>query len=81
MESQMIVRIDSDTKKKVSALAKAEGKTTSQVIRELLENYIRERDMSTYIDDLWTRIGTQLAAAGKGPKDVPNTIKAIRKGE
>lgn len=77
----MIVRIDSDTKKKASALAKAEGKTISQVIRELLENYIRERDMSAYIDDLWTRIGAQLAAAGKGPKNIPNAIEAVRKGE
>ncbi len=40
MSVQMIVRIDTGVKKKVDALAKAEGKTSSKVIRELLEEYV-----------------------------------------
>ena len=53
MSTQMIIRVEPVLKDKVNVLAKAEGKTTSEVVRELLEEYVRERDMGAYIDDLW----------------------------
>ena len=39
MATQMIIRVESSLKKKVSQLAKAEGKNLSQIVRELLEKY------------------------------------------
>ena len=57
MATQMIIRVDPSLKNKVSKLAKAEGKNLSELVRELLEKYTQERDMSAYIDDLWDRIG------------------------
>ena len=57
MTTQMIVRIDPELKNKVNSLAKAEGKSISEVVRELLEEYVKDRDIGLYIDDLWQRIG------------------------
>ena len=69
MTTQMIVRIDPQLKNTVSSLAKAEGKNISEVVRELLEEYVRNRDISLYIDDLWQRIGDKLISRKIGPKD------------
>ena len=46
---QMIIRIDRETKQKLARLAKMGGKSSSEVVRELVERYIRERDMSGYL--------------------------------
>jgi len=42
-----------EQKPKLTKLAQVEGKNTSQVVRELIENYIQKPDMSSYVDDLW----------------------------
>ena len=78
MTNQMIIRVDSELKRKVSTLAKAEGKTTSEIVRELLEDYVRERDIGSYIDDLWDRIGSKMSSKGIVSKDIPKTIKNVR---
>ena len=56
MPSQMTIRIDPEIKMKFSKLVRAEGKTPGQVLRQLIENYTKQRDTRTYIDDLWKRI-------------------------
>jgi hypothetical protein len=78
MTIQMIVRIDPGLKTKVNNLAKAEGKSVSEVIRELLEEYVRNRDIGSYIDDLWGRIGTQLTSRGAKPEGIHRVIRAVR---
>jgi len=57
MTTQMIIRVEPTLKNKVSNLAKSEGKSLSQLVRELLENYTKERDIGAYIDNLWPSIG------------------------
>lgn len=74
----MIVRIDPKLKTKVSNLAKAEGKRVSEVVRELLEDYVRDRDIGSYVDSLWSRIGSKIAARGVTLKDVARVIKEVR---
>jgi metal-responsive CopG/Arc/MetJ family transcriptional regulator len=74
----MIVRIDPGLKTKVNNLAKAEGKSVSEVIRELLEEYVRNRDIGSYIDDLWGRINTQLTSRGVKPEGIQRVIRAVR---
>lgn len=81
MTTQMIIRISPETKEKLAKLAKAEGKTNSQIIRELIDQYIQERDITSYIDDLWTRTGTKLKAKGIAERDVLKAIEEIRKEE
>jgi len=78
MTTQMIVRIDPDLKAKVNNFAKVEGKSVSEVVRELLEEYVKTRDIDSYIDSLWERIGGKLASSGAGPKDVKRVIRDVR---
>ena len=78
MTSQMIVRLDAELKAKVNNLAKAEGKSVSQVVRELIEGYVRDRDISSYIDDLWERVGDKLTARRVKPQDIQRAIREVR---
>ena len=70
---------DSEMKKRLNKLARVEGKTTSQMVRELMEDYIREKDIGSYIDNLWDRIGGKLRAKGVNPKDINRAIKESRR--
>jgi predicted DNA-binding protein len=78
MESQMMVRIDPELKSKVNTIAKSEGKSISEVVRELLEDYVRDRDIGLYIDDLWKRIGAKMTSRGFGPEDITRAIREAR---
>jgi hypothetical protein len=79
MTTQMIIRIDSEMKNRLNRLARVEGKTTSQMVRELIEEYIREKDISTYIDDFWGRIGGRLKLKGIKQSDIRRAIKESRR--
>ena len=78
MTTQMIVRINPDLKNKVNNLAKAEGKSVSEVVRELLEDYVKNRDIGLYVDDLWQRIGDKLISRKIGPKEIQRAIQEVR---
>jgi predicted DNA-binding protein len=78
MATQMIIRLEPALKDKVSKLAKKEGKTLSELVRELLENYTKERDMSSYIDNLWDRIGDKLSENNVSESNIERAIKEVR---
>ena len=78
MTTQMIVRINPDLKNKVNTLAKAEGKSVSEVVRELLEDYVKNRDIGLYVDDLWQRIGDKLTSRKIGSKEIQRAIQEVR---
>ena len=78
MTTQMIIRIDPILKNKVSNFAKAEGKNISEIVRELLVNYTKNRDIGSYIDDLWSRIGTKIKKQGFGSDDINSIIQKVR---
>ncbi|MEW6356006.1 MAG: ribbon-helix-helix protein, CopG family [Planctomycetota bacterium] len=78
MTTQMLIRLDSDLKNKVARLAKAEGKSVSEVVRDLLEGYLRDRDIGAYIDDLWDRISAKLRSRRRGPGDVGRVLREVR---
>jgi predicted DNA-binding protein len=77
----MIVRLDPELKTKVNNLAKSEGKSVSEVVRELIEGYVKDRDIGSYIDDLWERVGDKLTARRMKPRDVQRTIREVRAGK
>ena len=79
MTTQMIIRMDPEVKDRFNKLARVEGKTTSQMVRELIEGYIKERDIGVYVDDLWGRIGGKLRSKGMKQGDVNKAIKEARK--
>ncbi len=78
MATQMIIRVESSLKKKVSQLAKAEGKNLSQIVRELLEKYTKERDMGAYIDNLWGSIEKNFAQKNISEADIEKAIRQVR---
>ncbi len=79
--SQLVLRINPKLKEKLANIAKKEGRPSSEILRELIETYVRERDIEAYIDDLWVRMGDKLSSKGKGLADVSKTIAEVRKGE
>lgn len=79
MSTQMMIRMNPELKAKLSKLARTEGKTSSQMVREMIEQYIEEHDISAYIDNLWGRIGKKLKAKGVAPDGVSRAVKDARK--
>jgi predicted DNA-binding protein len=75
----MLVRIDPALKDKLDRIARAEGKSASGMIRELIAAFVKERDIGATIDDLWARIGGKLKAKGIRSSDVDKAIKNIRR--
>lgn len=81
MTSQMLIRLPSETKEKLDKIARNQGKSTSQVVRELIRDYIQDRDIGVYIDDLWSRIGKKLKSKGIQPKDIPEMVRQVRESK
>ena len=79
MSTQMMIRIDPEMKERLTKLARVEGKTSSQMVRELIEDYIKERDIGSYIDDLWNRVGGKLRSRSVKPGDIEKAIKEVRR--
>lgn len=79
MTVQMIIRINPEIKKKLTKLSRLEGKSTSQIVREIIEEYINEHDIAQYIDDLWNRINEKFRVKGVKRTDIVRAIKEARK--
>jgi predicted DNA-binding protein len=78
MTKQMVIRIDEETKDRFQRVSRMEGKTASEKMRELIENYIRKGDLSQVVDDLWERIGAKARKSGASAKDVNRIIRETR---
>jgi len=78
MSKQMIIRIEPEMKDKVDRFARSEGKTTSEIVRELLAEYISSRDIGAYVDGLWERIGARLTERGAEVEHIPKIIREAR---
>lgn len=81
MDTQMLVRIDAEIKDKLTRLARKQGRSTSSIVREILAEYVEQRDIEGYADDLWDRIGGKMRAKGSGPGDVTASIAAERRNK
>jgi len=79
MAEQLLIRIDPELKRKLGKLASMEGKTSTQVVRDLIEDYVKRRDVASYIDTLWRRVGEDLRSKGVAPGDVARAIREVRK--
>jgi predicted DNA-binding protein len=78
MSIQMIVRLSSELKEKLDKLARSEGKSTNRMVLEIIEDYVKERDIGAYVDDLWARMGAKLAIRSVTPRDVEQAISRAR---
>jgi len=79
MSDTLLIRLDSSLKARIAKLAKLEGKTLTRVIRELIRNYIQERDIAGYIDQVWDEIGHEIKEAGHTVDDVDRLIQEARR--
>ena len=78
MTRQMVIRIDDETRDKFQRVSRMEGKTASEKMRELIENYVRKADLSQVVDDLWDRIGAKVDKQGVKAGDVDRIIRKTR---
>lgn len=77
--SQMILRIDRSRRDKLKRLSRQEDKTVSELLRELIDGFIREHDIAGHLDALWGRIGRKAASKGFAAGDVDRVIRETRK--
>ncbi len=78
MGDQLVIRIDKKTKEKFYELARMEGKSASEKVREMVEAYIRTMDIGPVVDDLWERIGLKLKDKDVGEGDVGKAVRDVR---
>jgi len=76
--AQLTVRIDEDLKGHLQNLARQEGKSTSDVVRSLVERYVRDRDRGAALRALWSQMQQNAEEAGAGPEDVDRAIRTVR---
>ena len=81
MSTQMIIRMDPELKEKLYKLARTEGKPASRMVRELIAEYVKDRDIGVYIDDLWDRIGAKLKSQGIKRSDIDKAVRTSRKAQ
>lgn len=79
MTDQLLIRIDAELKARLGRLARAEGKTSSQMVRELIGEYVKDRDIGAYVEALWDRVGKKMRARGVRPADIGKAIAETRK--
>lgn len=79
MTTQLLVKVDDSLKEMLAKLARAEGKNSSQVVRELVQAYVRDRDIGAYVDGLWARIGDGMKSRNLKSADVSRAIQAVRR--
>ena len=78
MATQLVIRIDPETKKKLMKLARTEGKTASDKVREMVTEYVAQSDLSAIVDELWVRISNKLRKRGVTTRDIDRTIAQVR---
>ena len=81
MTEPMMVRIDPEIKKKLKQFARSEGKSSSQIVRDLIAEYVQDRDIGGYVDDLWGRIGQKFRRKGLKPANIRQVIKEVRRSK
>lgn len=76
--AQLTVRIDDDLKDHLQSLARREGKSTSDVVRGLVQRYVQNRDRGAALQSLWDQMKRNAEEAGTGPEDVEKAIRVVR---
>jgi predicted transcriptional regulator len=76
--AQLTVRIDDDLKGHLQNLARQEGKSTSDVVRGLVQRYVQDRDRGAALRALWNQMKRNAEEAQAGPEDVEEAVRAVR---
>jgi hypothetical protein len=78
MDTQLIIRIDKDTKKKLYETTRMEGKTASEKVRELVRDYVVKNDFTSRVDKLWNKVSADFEKSGYTEADIDRVIKEVR---
>jgi predicted transcriptional regulator len=76
--AQLTVRIDDDLKGHLQNLARQEGKSTSDIVRGLVQRYVRDRDRGAALRALWNQMKQNAEEDQAGPDDVEEAIRVVR---
>jgi len=74
----LLIRVDEEIKRKVQQLARAEQKSVTQKIREILYQYVEDHDIEKSLKSLWKEIGEEMKKAGYKPSDVDRIVREAR---
>ncbi|HKL88266.1 MAG TPA: ribbon-helix-helix protein, CopG family [Salinibacter sp.] len=77
--AQLTVRIDEDLKGHLQNMARQDSKSTSDIVRSLIERYVRDPDRGTALRALWNRMKKNAEEAKASPEDVEEAIRAVRR--
>ena len=78
MDTQLMVRIDKGAKEKFSKLVRMEGKSVSEKIREMVDEYVAENDFAAAVDSVWERVSQKIKKKGYTEEDVERVIGEVR---
>jgi len=78
MNTSLIVRIDKDKKERFERMARKQGKTVSEVIRQFVDEYTERSDMRGYLKPIWDEVSKRFERQGITQKDIDETIKEVR---
>jgi len=78
MNSQILVRVDKNTKEKFQQLSRFEHKSVNEKLRELMRDYVEEHNIERAMKGLWNEIGGSLKNKGYKVSNVEKTIRKIR---
>jgi uncharacterized membrane protein YvbJ len=81
MTSQILVRVDKETKDKFQRLSRFEHKSVNEKLRELMKEYVEEHNIEIAMKGLWSEIGSSLKEKGYKVSDVEKTIRKVRSGK
>lgn len=81
MNTQLIIRIEQRKKDRLLKTARREGKTASEKVRELVDDYVAKNDFATIVDDLWNRISKKAQEKGITEKEIDRVIKEVRESK
>ncbi|HEY6171486.1 MAG TPA: ribbon-helix-helix protein, CopG family [Candidatus Kapabacteria bacterium] len=79
MNTSILIRVDKEKKERFERMARRRGKTTSEVVRELMDEYIQKYDMKGYLSEVMKEIGDGLRRDGYTVDDVDKVIKEYKK--
>lgn len=78
MNTSILIRVDKDKKERFERMARRRGKTTSEVVREMMDEYVERHDMRGYLSKLISDIGEDFKKQGITQADIDRTIKEVR---
>jgi hypothetical protein len=77
-KTQLNVRISKKKLTLFKTVVKRQGENVSTVLEHIIQQYIKDNDISAYIDDLWHRAGDKMKKH-HSLKDIPRIIGEVRR--